>query len=77
MAANVAETGRAEQRIGDRMQQGVRIGVTGLSNCSYRAQAAEKAREGKAGSEEEIKAAAALVAQGADANSDLHASAAV
>jgi len=54
---------------------GVRIGVTGLSNRAYRATAAEKALEGKAGSVEEIKAAAALVAQGVEANSDLHASA--
>ena len=53
----------------------VRIGVTGLSNCSYRATAAEKALEGKAGTPEEIKAAAALVPQGVDANSDIHASA--
>ncbi len=53
----------------------VRIGVTGLSNRSYRATAAEKALEGKASSAAEIKSAAALVAQGVDANSDLHASA--
>jgi carbon-monoxide dehydrogenase medium subunit len=53
----------------------VRIGVTGLSNRSYRATAAEKALEGKAGSAAEIQNAAALVAQGVDANSDLHASA--
>lgn len=53
----------------------VRIGVTGLSNRSYRATAAEKALEGKAGSAAEIQAAAALVPQGVDANSDLHASA--
>lgn len=52
-----------------------RIGVTGLSNCSYRAAAAEKALEGTAGSEADIQAAAALVTQGADVNSDLHASA--
>jgi carbon-monoxide dehydrogenase medium subunit len=52
-----------------------RIGVTGLSNCSYRAIAAEKALEGKAGSAEDIRAAAALVGQGVEANSDLHASA--
>jgi carbon-monoxide dehydrogenase medium subunit len=52
-----------------------RIGVTGLSNCSYRATAAEKALEGTAGSDSDIEKAAALVAQGADANSDLHASA--
>ena len=58
----------------------VRIGVTGLANCSYRAIAAEKALEGKAGSPAEIDAAAALVVEvsngkDVDANSDLHASA--
>jgi aerobic carbon-monoxide dehydrogenase medium subunit len=52
-----------------------RIGVTGLSNCSYRATAAEKALEGTAGSAGDIRAAAALVGQGVEANSDLHASA--
>jgi carbon-monoxide dehydrogenase medium subunit len=52
-----------------------RIGVTGLANCSYRATAAEKALEGSAGSAADVKAAAALVAQGVEANSDLHASA--
>jgi carbon-monoxide dehydrogenase medium subunit len=52
-----------------------RIGVTGLANIAYRATAAEKALEGKAGSKEDIAQAAALVAQGVDANSDLHASA--
>jgi aerobic carbon-monoxide dehydrogenase medium subunit len=52
-----------------------RIGVTGLSNIGYRATAAEKALEGTAGSAEDIAKAAALVAEGADANSDLHASA--
>ena len=53
----------------------VRIGVTGLSNRAFRATAAEKALEGKTGSAAEIQAAAALVAQGIEANSDLHASA--
>ncbi|MSV34301.1 MAG: xanthine dehydrogenase family protein subunit M [Bryobacterales bacterium] len=52
-----------------------RIGVTGLSNIGYRAWAAEKALEGSAGSADDITKAAALVAQGIDANSDLHASA--
>ena len=51
-----------------------RIGVTGLSNIGYRATAAEKALEGTAGSQEDVAGAAALVSQGADANSDLHAS---
>lgn len=53
----------------------VRIGVTGLANCSYRAKAAEAALEDKPGSAAEIEAAAARVAEGVDANSDLHASA--
>lgn len=52
-----------------------RIGVTGLSNRSYRATAAEAALAGKSGSSAEVQAAAALVTQGVDANSDLHASA--
>ena len=52
----------------------VRIGVTGLSNRAYRATAAEKALEGKTPSPADIQAAAALVAQGVDANSDLQAS---
>ncbi len=53
----------------------MRIGVTGLSNHAYRAADAEKELEGKAGSAAEIQNAAALVVKGADANSDLHASA--
>jgi len=53
----------------------VRIGVTGLSNHAYRATASEQALEGKTGAEAEIRAAAALAAQGVEANSDLHASA--
>ena len=53
----------------------VRFGVTGLSNRAYRVAAAEKALEGKTSSPNDIQAAAALVAQGVDANSDLHASA--
>ena len=52
-----------------------RIGVTGLSNRSYRATTAEKALEGTAGSPADIQKAAALVDQGVDANADLHASA--
>lgn len=53
----------------------VRIGVTGLASRAFRAMAAEKALEGKAGSPAEVQAAAAVVAQGIEANSDLHASA--
>lgn len=53
----------------------VRLGVTGLSNRAYRATAAEKSLEGTAGTEADINAAAALIADGIDSNSDLHASA--
>jgi len=52
-----------------------RIGVTGLSNRAYRARAAEKALEGTSGSAADVQNAAALVDQGVEANSDLHASA--
>jgi len=62
------------QRSGGKIHS-VRIGVTGLSNHSYRALEAEGALEGKSGSANEIQNAAALVTEGADANSDLHASA--
>ena len=62
------------QRSGEKIHS-VRIGVTGLSNRSYRATAAEAALEGKSGSASEVQNAAALVTEGADANSDLHASA--
>ncbi len=52
-----------------------RVGVTGLSGKPYRATAVEKALEGTAGSPSDIQEASALVADGIDANSDLHASA--
>jgi carbon-monoxide dehydrogenase medium subunit len=52
-----------------------RVGVTGLSNCAYRASAVEKALAGTSGSDEDVQKAAAHVAEGVDANSDLHASA--
>jgi carbon-monoxide dehydrogenase medium subunit len=48
-----------------------RVGVTGLSNHAYRATAVEKALEENG----DVQHAAALVADGVDANSDLHASA--
>ncbi len=53
----------------------VRIGITGLGNRAFRATAAEQALEGKAGTDADIRAAAALAAQGVEANADLHASA--
>jgi aerobic carbon-monoxide dehydrogenase medium subunit len=52
-----------------------RIGVTGLAGKPYRATNVEKALEGTAGSTADIQNAAAVVAEGVDANSDLHASA--
>jgi carbon-monoxide dehydrogenase medium subunit len=52
-----------------------RIGVTGVSGISYRAIKTEQALEGKAGTDAEIAAAAALVADGVEASADLHASA--
>ncbi|HLH42314.1 MAG TPA: xanthine dehydrogenase family protein subunit M [Bryobacteraceae bacterium] len=52
-----------------------RIGVTGLSNRAFRATHVEKALEGRRGSPAEIDAAANLLTQGVEANSDLHASA--
>jgi len=52
-----------------------RVGVTGLSGKPYRASAVEKALEGTAGAASDIQKAAALVADGVDANSDLNASA--
>jgi carbon-monoxide dehydrogenase medium subunit len=59
----------------DGMISMARIGITGLSNRAFRALAAEKAFEGTSGSDADIQTAAALVTQGIDANSDLHASA--
>lgn len=52
-----------------------RVGVTGLSGKPYRSVNVEKALEGTAGSASDIQKAAAVVADGVDANSDLHASA--
>ncbi len=52
-----------------------RIGVTGLAGKPYRALLVEKALEGRAGSPTDVQNAAALVADGVEANSDLHGSA--
>jgi len=52
-----------------------RIGVTGLSNHAYRAAAVEQALVGTGGSATDVQHAAARIADGIDANSDLHASA--
>lgn len=52
-----------------------RIGITGLAGKGYRAGAVEARLLGKAGSESEVKEAAAVVADGVDAMTDIHASA--
>jgi len=52
-----------------------RVGVTGLAGKPYRATNVEKALEGTAGAATDVQKAAAVVADGVDANSDLHASA--
>jgi carbon-monoxide dehydrogenase medium subunit len=53
----------------------VRVGITGLAGKAFRAAAVEKLLDGTAGSAADIQKAAAVVADGVDANSDLHASA--
>jgi aerobic carbon-monoxide dehydrogenase medium subunit len=52
-----------------------RVGVTGLAGKPYRAINVEQALEGTAGSPSDIQKAAAVVADGIEANSDLHGSA--
>jgi len=65
-------SGFAVVGIAVRIKKGwARVGVTGLSNHAYRALAVEKALQGGA----DVQHAAAMVAEGVDANSDLHASA--
>lgn len=52
-----------------------RLGVTGLGPKPYRAANVEQLLEGTSASTEEIRQAAQVVAEGIDANSDVHASA--
>jgi len=52
-----------------------RVGVTGLAAIGFRAVAVEQLLEGTAGSAADIKKAAAVIADGVEANSDIHASA--
>ena len=52
-----------------------RVGVTGLGAKGYRAANVEELLEGTAGSAADVEKAAAVVADGVEANSDLHASA--
>jgi aerobic carbon-monoxide dehydrogenase medium subunit len=53
----------------------IRVGITGLAGKAFRATNVEKLFEGTAGSSADIQKAAAVVADGVDANSDLFASA--
>jgi aerobic carbon-monoxide dehydrogenase medium subunit len=62
------------RKSGDKVSM-ARVGVTGLSNRAFRAAHVERALEGRRASPAEIEAAANLVAQGVEANSDIHASA--
>ncbi|HXA07073.1 MAG TPA: hypothetical protein VNY30_19635, partial [Bryobacteraceae bacterium] len=52
----------------------VRVGITGLAAKAYRASAVEKLLEGTGGAPADVQKAAAVAADGVDANSDLHAS---
>jgi aerobic carbon-monoxide dehydrogenase medium subunit len=52
-----------------------RLGVTGLAAKAYRAANVERAIEGTPGMPQDVQQAAAVIAEGVDANSDLHASA--
>jgi carbon-monoxide dehydrogenase medium subunit len=52
-----------------------RVGVTGLASKAYRASNVEKLLEGAGGTEADIRKAAAVIADGVEANADLFASA--
>lgn len=52
-----------------------RVGVTGLASRPFRAAAVETRLEGAAGTDDDILQAAAIIVNGVDANSDIHASA--
>jgi carbon-monoxide dehydrogenase medium subunit len=53
----------------------IRVGITGLAGKAFRATGVERLLSGTGGSAADIQKAAAVAADGADANSDLHASA--
>jgi carbon-monoxide dehydrogenase medium subunit len=54
----------------------VQVGITGLAGKAFRATEVEKLLAGTAGSAADVQKAAAVAAEGVDANTDLHASAA-
>ncbi len=53
----------------------VRVGITGVASAAYRASGAEAALAGQEPTDETLARAAAVAADGVDANSDIHASA--
>ncbi|MBX5495675.1 MAG: xanthine dehydrogenase family protein subunit M [Bryobacteraceae bacterium] len=59
----------------DGIVSSARVGVTGLAAKPFRARSVERQLEGTRGTDADIIGAAALVGDGVDANSDLHASA--
>ena len=52
-----------------------RVGVTGLASRPFRATAVETSLEGSAGTDDDIRRASAIIANGVGANTDIHASA--
>jgi carbon-monoxide dehydrogenase medium subunit len=52
-----------------------RVGVTGLSPRPFRAKSVETRLEGSAGTDDDIRQAAALIGNGVEGNTDIHASA--
>jgi len=52
-----------------------RVGVTGLASRPFRAAAVENRLESSAGTDDDVRQAVALIANGVDANADIHASA--
>jgi len=52
-----------------------RVAVTGLAPCPFRAKSVETRLESSPGADDDIRQAAALIADGIEANTDIHASA--
>jgi carbon-monoxide dehydrogenase medium subunit len=65
----------ARIRVEDGVIASASVGVTGLSGKPFRARNVEQMLDGKRGTAAEVQAAAAVVADGVDASSDIHASA--
>lgn len=76
-ASGFALTGVAAQvtLAADNTVQSVAVGITGVSDTSYRAQAVEQALQGRQANAEALAQAAAHAADGVEALEDIHASA--